>query len=98
MQSHNNAAPYKTKVFPFYDELCLVFGKDRAICKDDENIVDAAKEIQRSGENNDMTEDNINNTENMGFADAENSEFMSQSRLDGSSKIKRRSKSSDDLG
>ncbi|KAL5574249.1 hypothetical protein UlMin_023846 [Ulmus minor] len=94
---HKDATPYKTKAFPFYDELCLVFGKDRATGKDAENIVDAAEEIQRSGENNDMSEDNINNTENMGFADAKNSEFMSQSRSDGSSKRKKRSKSTNDL-
>ncbi|KAL5539933.1 hypothetical protein UlMin_042972 [Ulmus minor] len=96
--SHKDAAPYKTKAFPFYDELCLVFGKDRATGKDSENIVDATEEIQRLGINNDMSEDNINNIENMGFADAENSKFMSQSRSDGSSKRKKRSKSTDDLG
>ena len=45
-----------------------------------------------------MSEDNINNTENMGFADAENFEFMSQSQSDDSSKRKKRSKSTDDLG
>ena len=44
-----------------------------------------------------MSEDNINNTYNMGFADAENSEFMSQSWLDDSSKRKRISKTTDDL-
>ncbi|KAL5552068.1 hypothetical protein UlMin_002244 [Ulmus minor] len=97
LQNHKDAVPYKTKAFPFYDELCLVFGKDSATSKDAENIVDAAEEIQRSGENNDVFEDNINNTENMGFANVENSEFMSQSRSDGSSKRKKRSKSTYDL-
>ncbi|KAL5540810.1 hypothetical protein UlMin_042251 [Ulmus minor] len=97
LQSHKDIALYKTKAFPFYDELCLVFGKDRATSKDAKNIVDVAEEIQRSGEKNDMSEDNINNTENMGFADAKNSKCMLQSRSDCSSKRKRRSKSNDDI-
>ncbi|KAL5550457.1 hypothetical protein UlMin_000633 [Ulmus minor] len=97
LQSHKDVVPYKTKTFSFYDELCLVFGKDRATGKDAKNIVYAAEKIQRSRENNDMSEDNINNTENMRFADAENVEFMSQSRSDDSSKRKKRSKSTDDI-
>ncbi|KAL5553006.1 hypothetical protein UlMin_040407 [Ulmus minor] len=103
LQSHKDAAPFKTKAFPFYDELCVVFGKDRAIGKDAENVADAAEEIIREASNN-IFEENINNTESMAYVDAENGEFMSfsqapqfpQSQSNGSSK-KKRKRSSDDI-
>ena len=76
LQSHKDAAPFKTKAFPFYDELCVVFGKDRATCKDAENVADAAEEIIREA-SNDIFEENINNTEKMAYVDVENGEFMS---------------------
>ncbi|KAL5554074.1 hypothetical protein UlMin_041475 [Ulmus minor] len=87
LQSHKDAAPFKTKAFPFYDELCVVFGKDRATGKDAENVADAAEEIIREA-SNDIFEENINNTESMAYVDVEN---------DGSSK-KKRKRSSDDIG
>ncbi|KAL5549408.1 hypothetical protein UlMin_004639 [Ulmus minor] len=104
LQSHKDAAPFKTKAFPFYDELCVVFGKDRATGKDAKNVVDAAEEIIREA-SNDIFEENINNTENMAYVDVENGEFMSfsqapqfpQSQSDGSSK-KKRKRSLDDIG
>ncbi|KAL5570021.1 hypothetical protein UlMin_026596 [Ulmus minor] len=104
LQSHKDVAPFKTKAFPFYDELCVVFGKDRATGKDAENVADAAEEIIREA-SNDIFEENINNNESMAYVDAENGEFMSfsqapqfpQSKSDGSSK-KKRKRSSDDIG
>ncbi|KAL5569373.1 hypothetical protein UlMin_025948 [Ulmus minor] len=104
LQSHKDAAPFKTKAFPFYDELCVVFGKDRATGKDAENVADAAEEIIREA-SNDIFEENINNTESMAYVDAANGEFMSfsqapqfpQSQSDGSSK-KKRKRSSNDIG
>ncbi|KAL5549126.1 hypothetical protein UlMin_004357 [Ulmus minor] len=79
LQSHKDAAPFKTKAFPFYDELCVVFGKDRATGKDAENVADAAEEIIREA-SNDIFEENINNTENMAYVEVENGEFMSFSQ------------------
>ncbi|KAM6580469.1 hypothetical protein CsatA_004243 [Cannabis sativa] len=38
MQSHKEAAPFKIKSFPWYDDLCAVFGKDRATGKHAETV------------------------------------------------------------
>ncbi|KAL5541119.1 hypothetical protein UlMin_043405 [Ulmus minor] len=91
LQSHKDATPFKTKAFPFYDELCVVFGKDRATGKDAENVADVADEILREA-SNDIFEENINNTESMAYVDAENGEFI------WFLKKKKRERSSDDIG
>ncbi|KAL5548051.1 hypothetical protein UlMin_003282 [Ulmus minor] len=104
LQSHKDAAPFKTKAFPFYNELCVVFGKDCATGKDAENVPDAADEILREA-SNDIFEENIDNTESMAYVDAENGEFMSfsqapqfpQLQSDGSSN-KKRKRNSDHIG
>ncbi|PON94180.1 Myb/SANT-like domain containing protein [Trema orientale] len=107
LQSYKDTAPFKHKAFPYYEELCMVFGKDRATGNDADGLADAVDDIARTEANNDMDEHDINNAQpNMGDAEADNLEFMSfsqasqvpQSRSDGSSKRKRKSGGSDDLG
>ncbi|POO03065.1 hypothetical protein TorRG33x02_011260 [Trema orientale] len=107
LQSHKDVAPFKHKAFSYYKELCMVFGKDRATGNDAEGLVDAVDDIARTEANNDMEEHNINNPQpNIGDIEADNLGFMTfsqasqvpQSRSDGSSKRKRKSGGSDDLG
>ncbi|PON98322.1 Myb/SANT-like domain containing protein [Trema orientale] len=106
LPSHKETTPFKHKAFPYYEDLCLVFGKDRAIGNDTEGLVDAVDDIARTEANNDMNEHDVNNTQPRVDTEADNLEFMSfsqasqipQSRSDGSSKRKRKSGGSDDLG
>ncbi|KAF4346188.1 hypothetical protein G4B88_007166 [Cannabis sativa] len=42
LQSHKEAAPFKIKSFPWYDDLCAVFGKDRATGKHPETVIEKA--------------------------------------------------------
>ncbi|PON90591.1 hypothetical protein TorRG33x02_136460 [Trema orientale] len=106
MQSHKEVVPFKHKAFPYYEDLCLLFGKDRATGNDADGLADAVDDIARSEANNDINGHDVNNTQPMGDAEADDLEFMSfsqasqipQSRSDESSKRIRENGGSDDIG
>ncbi|GAV59016.1 hypothetical protein CFOL_v3_02549 [Cephalotus follicularis] len=45
---HKDAAPFKEKSFPHFDDLLVVFGKDRATGKDAVTSADVMEELNRS--------------------------------------------------
>ncbi|KAK3230195.1 hypothetical protein Dsin_002076 [Dipteronia sinensis] len=50
IQSHKEAAPFKLKSFPYYDELSMIFGKDRATGQHAETPADVEEQLQNEGE------------------------------------------------
>ncbi|XVF64245.1 hypothetical protein PTKIN_Ptkin09bG0152900 [Pterospermum kingtungense] len=50
--SHKDAAPFRTRRFHFFNELCEIYRKDRAIGKDAQSAVDIVEEIQNEGNDN----------------------------------------------
>ncbi|KAJ0011472.1 hypothetical protein Pint_33509 [Pistacia integerrima] len=61
LQSHKEAISFRHKTFPFYEELCLIYGKDQTTKKDVKTPVDAIVDIQRiEAANNDIEGDNLN--------------------------------------
>ncbi|PON78101.1 hypothetical protein TorRG33x02_239380 [Trema orientale] len=77
LQSHKEATPFKHKAFPYYEDLCLVFGKDRATGNDAEGLADTIDDIARTEVNNDMNKHDVNNTQPRVDTEADNLEFMS---------------------
>ncbi|KAK3229332.1 hypothetical protein Dsin_001213 [Dipteronia sinensis] len=49
IQSHKEAAPFKLKSFPYYDELSMIFGKDRATGQHAETSADVEEQLQNEG-------------------------------------------------
>ncbi|KAL8109184.1 hypothetical protein AgCh_025324 [Apium graveolens] len=49
LQSHPNAASLRNKSFPFFDELCKIFGKDRAMGNEAASTLDALEELEEEG-------------------------------------------------
>ncbi|XP_057778464.1 uncharacterized protein At2g29880-like isoform X3 [Salvia miltiorrhiza] len=47
IQSHPSHSAWRNKMFPFYDDLVIIFGKDRATGSNAENPTDIMEEIQR---------------------------------------------------
>ncbi|KAF4376133.1 hypothetical protein G4B88_025224 [Cannabis sativa] len=97
-KSSHKVATFKYKAFSYYEDLCLVYRKDCANGNDAEGLADAADDIARNEEINNMDEQDVNNTQTMGDMEANNINFMSfsqasqmpQSRSDGSSKERER--------
>ncbi|XVE74505.1 hypothetical protein DITRI_Ditri12bG0022500 [Diplodiscus trichospermus] len=46
VKSHSEAAAWKNKTFPYYEDCCTIFGKDRATGKDTFSTVDMQEEIE----------------------------------------------------
>ncbi|KAF4403807.1 hypothetical protein G4B88_014263 [Cannabis sativa] len=95
LQSHKEAAPFKIKSFPWYDDLCAVFGKDRATGKYAETVTDVVEELEAEKENTTLGEDDFSNADNvdevesMSVSDATRA-AQSYTQSDGSSKKKRK--------
>ncbi|KAF4381917.1 hypothetical protein F8388_000611 [Cannabis sativa] len=95
LQSHKEAAPFKIKSFPWYDDLCAVFGKDRATGKHAETVTDIVEELETKKENTTLGEDdfsnanNVDEVESMSVSDATRG-AQSHTQSDGSSKKKRK--------
>lgn len=47
--SHKDAAPFRTRRFHFFDELCEIYTKDRTAGKDAQTAADIVEEIQNEG-------------------------------------------------
>ncbi|KAK2644417.1 hypothetical protein Ddye_019612 [Dipteronia dyeriana] len=103
--SHKEAAPFKLKSFPYYDELSMIFGKDRATEQHAETPADVEKQLQNEkGDNN--LDDNTSN-ENVDNASDNNVDIQivsksskrsqSQTECSSTSKKQRKNKSSGDL-
>ncbi|XP_017976784.1 PREDICTED: uncharacterized protein At2g29880-like [Theobroma cacao] len=46
IQSHKEVAPFRRKSFPFFNELSLIYARDRAIGKDAQTAIDILEEMQ----------------------------------------------------
>ncbi|PIN08321.1 hypothetical protein CDL12_19102 [Handroanthus impetiginosus] len=97
LQSHPTHLTWQNKPFPFYDDLLLIFGKDRAIGSNAEGPGDMMEEIQLEESNND-TNDNVEASMENGLEDIEFSPMQSP-RSEGVhyQKKKKRSRSIDNL-
>ncbi|TXG57649.1 hypothetical protein EZV62_015478 [Acer yangbiense] len=103
--SHKEAAPFKLKSFPYYDELSMIFGKDRATGQHAKTSTDVEEQLQNEG--GDYNGDDNASSENVDNASDNNVDIQlvskssrrSQSQTDCSStsKKQRKSKSSADL-
>ncbi|KAL3532813.1 hypothetical protein ACH5RR_006334 [Cinchona calisaya] len=54
LKSHKDAQKFKEKPFPYYSELCIVFGKDRAIGKDVEIPTHVIEELNMEAHENQL--------------------------------------------
>ncbi|XP_060974577.1 uncharacterized protein LOC133039682 [Cannabis sativa] len=101
-ESHKEAAPFKIKSFPWYDDLCAVFGKDRATGKHAETVTDVVEELEAEKENTTLGEDdfsnanNVDEVESMSVSDATRG-AQSHTQSDGSSKKKRKAANHEEL-
>ncbi|XP_060962716.1 uncharacterized protein LOC133028952 isoform X5 [Cannabis sativa] len=101
-KSHKEAAPFKIKSFPWYDDLCAVFGKDRATGKHAETVTDVVEELEAEKENTTLGEDdfsnanNVDEVESMSVSDATRG-AQSHTQSDGSSKKKRKAANHEEL-
>ena len=48
MHSHKETVNFQHKAFPFYEDLCLIYGKDHATGKNAQAPVDAIEKIERT--------------------------------------------------
>ncbi|KAK4427524.1 hypothetical protein Salat_1330200 [Sesamum alatum] len=97
--SHSTHVIWQNKPFPFYDDLLVIFGKDRATGNNAEGPTDMMEEIQREEVNNDPNNDVETTIEN-GLEDLDASMPFSPlqfPRTEGIQKKKKRSRSVDNL-
>ncbi|KAF4395810.1 hypothetical protein F8388_018084 [Cannabis sativa] len=100
--SHKEAAPFKIKSFHWYDDLCAVYGKDRATGKHAETVTDVVEELEAEKENTTLGEDdfsnahNVDEVESMSVSDATRG-AQSHTQSDGSSKKKRKAANHEEL-
>lgn len=64
MPIHKDAKPFKTKLFPFYDDLYIIFGKDRVTGINAETLVDAVEQLKNK-EEADLDKQNLENNDTM---------------------------------
>ncbi|XP_076943005.1 uncharacterized protein LOC143613076 [Bidens hawaiensis] len=57
LESHKHAAKWKNKRLPFYEELCVVFGKDRANGNKAKSVVEMEQEVNMEEEEEEHQED-----------------------------------------
>ncbi|KAL5574094.1 hypothetical protein UlMin_023691 [Ulmus minor] len=100
-KSHKEAAPFKIKSFPYYEELSMIFGKDRAIGQHIETPVDVEEQLQNIGEDYPGDDADFNSSNNMKNASDNNvdDQFISlapkrsQSQTECSSRYRKQKKS-----
>ncbi|TXG57299.1 hypothetical protein EZV62_018612 [Acer yangbiense] len=104
-QSHKEVAPFKLKLFPYYDELSMIFGKDRATGQHAETPTDVEEQLQNEeGDCNLDDNASIENVDNASdnnvdswFVSKSSKRSQSQTECSSTSKKQRKSKSSGDL-
>lgn len=92
------ATTFKTKSFPYYEELCMVFGKDRATGRNAETAADVVEDLDKGEDDIHHDDEAFNSVENMVGGDEAQSMYFSQasavpqtqSHSQGSSKKKRK--------
>ncbi|KAK4388325.1 hypothetical protein Sango_2439100 [Sesamum angolense] len=100
LQSHSTHVIWQNKPFPFYDDLLVIFGKDRATGNNADGPADMMEEIQREEVNNDPNDDDVETTIENGLEDLDASMSFSplqSPRTEGIQKKKKRSRSVDNL-
>ncbi|KAA8538077.1 hypothetical protein F0562_027685 [Nyssa sinensis] len=94
IKSHKGAAVFKNKSLPHFEELLIIFGKDRATGKNAETAADVVEELDKEGaENETNTGDGLDeNDASLSFAPTHNTRTSSEEY---SSQRRRRSRSND---
>ena len=65
------STPFKTKAFPYYEELCMVYGKDHAIGKNAEDPADVVEQLDKEGGDDvNLNEDAFDSSNIMGTYEA----------------------------
>lgn len=59
VQSHKEATNFRNKTFPYYEDLCMIYGKDHTTEKNAEAPVDVVEEIERTTINKEAEGDNL---------------------------------------
>ncbi|TXG51732.1 hypothetical protein EZV62_024256 [Acer yangbiense] len=105
INSHKEAAPFKLKSFPYYDELSMIFGKAHATGQHAETPADVEEQLQNEG--GDYNPDDYASTEDVNNASDNNVDIQfvskaskrsqSQTESSSTSKKQRKGKSSGDL-
>ncbi|KAJ4829261.1 hypothetical protein Tsubulata_050549, partial [Turnera subulata] len=83
LKSHSDAEPFRYKSFPFYEELSIIFGKDRATGKGSVDYVDIEEALDKQA---------APKNENVGDDDATSTSFVQANVFEGgeeSSKLKK---------
>ncbi|KAL9411883.1 hypothetical protein AB3S75_045478 [Citrus x aurantiifolia] len=60
IQSHRQAANFKNKAFPYYEDLCTIYGKDHATGRNAAAPADVVEKIERTRVNNGTEGKNLN--------------------------------------
>ena len=60
MQSHRQAENFKNKAFPYYEDLCTIYGKDHATGRNTAAPADVVEKIERTRVNNGTKSKNLN--------------------------------------
>ncbi|KAA8541963.1 hypothetical protein F0562_023115 [Nyssa sinensis] len=95
IKSHKGAAMFKNKSLPHFEELLIIFGKDRATGKNAETAADVVEELDKEGaENKTNTGDGLDeNDASLSFAPTHNTRTSSEEYS--SQRRRRRSRSND---
>ncbi|KAL5565271.1 hypothetical protein UlMin_028435, partial [Ulmus minor] len=62
---HKEAAPFKIKSFPYYEDLSMIFSKDRATGQHAETPIDVEEQLQNKGEDYPGEDVDFNSSDNM---------------------------------
>ena len=96
MQSHKDATSFKTKAFPYYEELCMVYDKDRGTGKNAEDPADVVQQLDKEGGDDvHLDEDSFDSSNMMGTNEAQSMYFSEagrrhQAQSSGSTKKKKK--------
>ncbi|KAF5790837.1 putative Myb/SANT-like domain-containing protein [Helianthus annuus] len=91
IQVHKNAAKWRSKKFPHYWDLCIVFGKDRANGRDAQTAADIISDITRDEPESEATVDGLDDVD---LNQPLNSPSYEASREDSSIQRKRKRRNS----
>ncbi|KAA8538094.1 hypothetical protein F0562_027702 [Nyssa sinensis] len=97
IESHKGATMFKNKSLPHFEELLIIFGKDRATGRNVQTVADVVEELDKEGaENETKTCDGLDeNDASLSFAPTHNTKNSSEECS--SQRRRRRSQSNDNL-
>ncbi|KAA8519285.1 hypothetical protein F0562_013541 [Nyssa sinensis] len=98
IKSYKGAAMFKNKSLPHFEELLIIFGKDRATGRNAQTVADVVEELDKeSAENETKTEDGLDeNDASLSFAPTHNTKTSSE-ECSSQRRRKLRSRSNDNL-